>query len=554
MKQLRQAIEHIVSDLATDTSVELTRPEPQFGDFSSNIAMQLAKTIKQNPRDIANNIAQQLSKHQMVKSVDVAGPGFLNITLSDEALIELLDQTSDDKLKGQIIVTEYSDPNPFKVLHAGHLYTTLVGDAISRLLERSGARVHRVNFGGDVGPHVARNMWAIVKKLGGEYPEKLEALTGDLHDKANWLSARYVEGNDAYDNDEQARQEILEYNRRIYEIHAQDDRQSDFAQLYWIGRQWSYDYFDLLYRELGVKSFEKYYPESATTPTGVEAVEQGLRDGVYQRSEGAIVFRGEPYGLHTRVFINQQGLPTYETKDVGLILQKWRDYKFDRSIVITGNDIVEYMKVVQKSIEQFEPELVRRSQHLTHGNIKLTGGKKMSSRKGTVVLALDVLESARRANQEANDQADESVSLGAIKYAFLRQRIGADIIYDPQESVSLHGNSGPYLQYAHARACSILAKADDKFELSGPFQDGERLLVHKLSQYGEVIEKATDELMPHYVCNYLYELAQAFNRFYESNRVIGDSRQSVRLALVSHYRQTLADGLELLGIEAPEKL
>lgn len=554
MKQLRQAIEQIVSDLAVDVTVELTRPEPQFGDFSSNIAMKLAQRLQQNPRDIASDIAQKLSDHPVVASVDVAGSGFLNIRLSDEALLELVDQTPVAKLQGQVIVTEYSDPNPFKVLHAGHLYTTLVGDAISRLLERSGARVHRVNFGGDVGPHVARNLWAIVKKLQGEYPQKLESIPGDLHDKANWLSARYVEGNDAYETSEQARREIIEYNKRIYDIHTQNDHESDFARLYWIGRQWSYDYFELLYRELGVIPFEKYYPESATTPTGVEAVNQGLRDGVYEKSNGAVVFRGESYGLHTRVFINQQGLPTYETKDVGLILQKWSDYQFDQSIVITGNDIVEYMKVVQKSIEQFEPELVKRSRHLTHGNIKLAGGKKMSSRKGTVVLALDVLESARRANQESNGKTDELVSLGAIKYAFLRQRIGADIIYDPQESVSLHGNSGPYLQYAHARACSILAKADNEPKLIGPLEAGERLLVQKLGEYAEVIEQATDELMPHYLCNYLYELSQTFNRFYETNRVIGNDRQSIRLALVDRYRQTLADGLGLLGIVAPEKL
>lgn len=551
----RQIADFLKTTYDVDTTVDFSRPEPQFGDVATNIAMKLAGRLGKNPREVAEAIATELENAKGVSEVSVAGPGFINIRFDDQALADAWSVRVPQLYEDQVVVSEYSDPNPFKVLHAGHLYTTLMGDSISRLLELGGATVHRVNFGGDVGPHVARNLWAIVKKLGGEYPDKLAELPGDLHEKAAWLSARYVEGNEAYETDETVKQEILDYNKRIYAIHEQNDHESDFAKLYWIGRQWSYDYFELLYKELGVKPFEKYYPESATTPTGVETVMKGLADGIYEKSEGAVVFRGEPYGLHTRVFINQQGLPTYEAKDVGLIMQKWRDYHFDKSIIITGNDIVEYMKVVQKSIEQFEPELVKRSQHLAHGNIKLVGGKKMSSRKGTVVLALDVLEAARRANTEVNGQDNEVVSLGAVKYAFLKQRMGGDIVYDPDESVSLQGNSGPYLQYAHARACSILAKAQNQpATIDASFEAGERALALKLSEYPEVLMRAVSELMPHHICTYLYELAQEFNRFYEKNRVIGNEREAMRLALVGRYQKTLQHGLGLLGIIAPEKL
>ena len=285
-------------------------------------------------------------------------------------------------------------------------------------------------------------------------------------------------------------------------------------------------------------------------------VREQLAKGVYKESDGAVVFEGEPYGLHTRVFINSEGLPTYEAKDVGLIMKKWDDYKFDQSVISTANDIVEYMKVVLKSIEQFRPELAEATNHMTHGMVKLAGGTKMSSRLGNFLRAVDVLDIAQEANREQNGQATEDTSLGAVKYSFLKHRMGGDLIYDPKESVSLEGNSGPYLQYAHARARSILGKAGSASgqEISGNLEAGERTLVRKITEFTEVVDQATNELMPHHICTYLYELAQDFNRFYENNRVVDDPRQSLRIALVEEYAKTLKNGLQLLGIAAPDRM
>lgn len=550
---MAQACKDLFGD---DAAVELTRPEEQFGDFSTNAALKLAAKLGRNPKDVADELAAKLrgSLKDTVSEVSMAGPGFINLTLRDAALIKSLAAKPGKPLAGQVIVAEYSDPNPFKVLHAGHLYTSLVGDAVSRLMEGAGAKVHRVNFGGDVGMHVGKTMWAIIHELGGEHPDKLSDIKED--GRLDWLSGRYVAGNTAYEEDDSAKQAIEDMNRRVYELHAEDERDSPFARIYWICRQWSYDGFDALYKKLDMVPFEKYYPESEVADKGVETVRKHTGD-VYEESEGAIIFNGEPDGLFVQVFINGQGLPTYAAKDVGLIYHKHEDFKPDSSFIITDVAQKDHLAVVLKSISRFAPELVEATTHYAHGQIKLAGGQKMSSRKGNILRAEDILDAAHKANQALDNPENFGTELGAVKYAFLKNRIGGDIIYDPAESISLEGNSGPYLQYAHARARSILRKAGQEpaaIEQDAALEPDERSLVRKIGGYAEAVDRAVTELMPHHVCTYLYELAQSFNRFYEHNRVIGDQRETLRLELVRRYADTLRSGLDLLGIAAPDKM
>ncbi len=543
-----------------DGRVELSRPDEQFGDFATNVALRLKdmpKADDQNPRQLAEQIAAELRTvlHDIVSEVTVAGPGFINLRLTDSALSELAKQPITQTLAGKKIVVEYSDPNPFKPLHAGHLYTTLVGDMIARLTEVAGAETIRVNYGGDVGRHVAMSMWSIIRELRGELPAKLDDILPD--DRPTWLGVRYVEGNRAYEDDEAAKAEIVALNKRVYQLHETNDHDSAFAQIYWTCRRWSYEYFAVLYAQLQVEPFDRFLPESEVTPLGLATVTEQLQKGVYEKSDNAVIFAGEKYGLHTRVFINSAGLPLYETKEVGLSLTKWDDYHFDESIIITANEQEQYMKVVLASIAQFAPDLAARTKHLVHGVVKLQGGVKMSSRKGNVVTALEIIQSARDAGEATGTDPDENTILAAVKYAFAKNRIGSDIAYDPVESIALEGNSGPYLQYAHARARSILRKASsvEVTETEGDsFEPGERTLLRKISEYHEAVDKAVADLMPHHICTYLYDLAQTFNRFYENNTVIGDPRQATRLKLVEQYADTLRQGLNLLGIVAPEQM
>lgn len=553
---LRALTSSVISETyGLDVEPVFTRPSSEHGDFSTNVALQLAGQLELPPRKIAEKIKEMLESRSEF-SVEIAGPGFINIRLSDKELFAVALQATvlQKPLEKQVVVAEYSDPNPFKVLHAGHLYTSLVGDAVANILQAAGARVHRVNFGGDVGLHVAKTMWAILKELGGEIPEKLA--TVPTAEKLDWLSSRYVEGNGAYDESETAKREIIEINKRVYEVHDADDHDSPFAQIYRTCRDWSYEGFDELYARLGMVPFEKYYPESSTSGPGVEAVKRGIKEGIFEESEGAIVFKGEDEGLHTRVFMNSEGLPTYEAKDLGLALTKWKEYRFDKSIIITGDDIKEYMKVIIEVVSRFNTDAAARTTHLPHGQIKLAGAVKMSSRLGNILRAGDILDAAFSAAKEAGTDAAPDVVLGAVRYSFLRTRIGSDIIYIPEDSVSMEGNSGPYLQYALVRARSILRKAEGLESVTSitELDDAERELSRVISIYPEAFAAALNDYSPHHICNYLYDLAVAFNRFYEKSRVIDNERSAIRVSLVRAYEAVLASGLSILGMPLPDRM
>lgn len=539
-----------------DAPIVLSRPDEQFGDYAMNVAMQLAKPLGKNPREIAEQIAEKLRQTGEYAEVNVAGPGFINIRLSDDALLAASQKQPNTFNTGRSIVVEYSCPNAFKELHTGHLYQTVYGDMLVRILETSGATVHRTSFGGDVGLHVAKCLWGICAELGGSYPEKLSDVPSDVFERSSWISACYVKGAAAYEEDANAKADIDELNKTIYGFHNDNDRESPLAKIYWETRQWSLDYFDAFYKTIEVAPL-RFYPESATAPTGLEVVREQLAKGNLKESDGAVVFEGdESKHLHTRVFITSKGLPTYETKDIGVMWQEKAEYDFDHRILITGNDQKEYMRVVFAAAETFRPELIGTMTHLTNGLVRFGDGSKMSSRLGNVTRAVDVIATVReKVKQLVDDQAMvETVTLGAIKYMFAKYKLGGDIAFDVDETVSLQGNSGPYLQYSHARARSILGKSSLTSKQPEQLEAGERSLLRKLTEYQDVVEQAAAEFMPHYIATYLYELSQDFNSFYEHNRVIGDEREGERLWLVERYADTLKTGLNLLGITAPDKM
>ncbi len=608
-KRLQQAIKKIFGQ---EIEPELTVPPAETGaDYATNVAMRLAKPLHKAPMQIAEALKAELETGLPGMKVEIAAPGFMNFISPDEYFFEKVAEIAQNEAKfeefiscdeysGKMVVAEFSDPNPFKVLHVGHFYTSVVGDAISHLLECAQAKVVRVNFGGDVGLHVGKTLWALLVNLRattslnpaaaqsqGDKPSSFRCSDSpsisslDLQVGGDSLTIEdiakcYVEGTRAYEENEEGKTEITKLNKIIYAVAELGEERScerlaienlaeDFGmataemarvvELYWRGRQLSYAYFEKFYESIGVK-FDKFYPESTVAGKGLEEVRAHL-GAVYEESDGAIVYRGEKVGLHTRVFINHDGVPTYETKDVGLLFTKWADWHFDESVVITGNEQTDYMKVVLASVNEYAPELVGRTRHLTHGLVKLPGNVKMSSRKGNFLKAVDVLEMVR--DELGGEKADAKVVLAAIKYAFLKYKMGGDIIFDPKESVATNGNSGVYLLYSAVRAKKILQKVGAAvLQLDGAGGEQERLaeknLSKKIMQYQSVLKNAITEKAPYKVCNYLYELAQEFSRFYEKVRVAGNPREVELKNLVKVYLWVMQHGLRLMGIEVPEEM
>jgi arginyl-tRNA synthetase len=549
MQDIVEVLKSAIKDLFNvELKPELTRPDEQFGDFATNVAMQLGGRLHKNPREIAVALASKLHNQPGIADVQIAGPGFINIRLTDSALLAQIHSTENIsvsenvkvKIDAQEILVEFGDPNPFKEMHIGHLYSYIVGDSISNLLESSGAMVQRLSYHGDVGRHVARALWGM-KKEG--------AKIGFVNSDKTNIGHYYTLGAQADESDEQAKREIDKINQAIY-------NQSDPTDgLYEWGREFSFKHFDKVLKELGIKT-DKRYLESESTPAGLETVRKHIGK-VFKESEGAVIFEGEKVGLHTRVFITSKGLPTYEAKDLGLVELKSKDYpNAARSIIITANEQTEYFKVMLAALKEFDEQLANKTKHIAHGFLSLSTGK-MSSRTGNIYSAQDLLDGVRSEVERKYPDTDvkDIVYLAAVKYSMLKHRLGQDIVVDVKESVSLEGNSGPYLQYAHARARNIMAKAGEvKDAYSTDLDDNERSLARKLSEYPEAVEKATNELLPHHVATYLYELSQVFNRFYEKSRVIGDEREAIRLKLVEKYADRLKEGLELLGIIAPDKM
>lgn len=585
MEEVKQKLEAAILQVyGVKTDVVVTvAPEDTGADFASNVAMQLAKLVHKAPVAIAEELKDAFladaKASGMAWRVEIAGPGFMNFISPDEYFYgkvadfakgqEYLTKGSVwSEYDGKVVVCEFSDPNPFKVLHVGHLYTSMVGDSISRILEMAGAKVVRANFGGDVGLHVGKTIWALLQQL-------------PSHLTIEEIAKAYVEGTRAHEEDEQAKAEITEINRMVYEIALQefgdirkwpghemgDDQEGvalaldkeEIKTIYLKGRELSYKYFEDFYARIGVK-FDRYYPESTVAVRGLKEVRQGLDRGVYEESNGAVVYKGEKFGLHTRVFINQNGLPTYEAKDVGLIFTKWDDYHFDESVVITGNDIIEYMKVVLASVSEMAPKLSERTRHLTHGQVKLPGNEKMSSRKGNFLKAVDVIGMVTQELMESTGQpADEKVVLAALRYAFLKYKMGGDIIFDPKESVAMTGNSGVYLLYSTVRAKKVLQRVGNSASRSNDtVANSETSFVRKLSkkivQYQDVLKEAVAEKAPNKICAYLFELAQEFSRFYENVKVIGNENEAELIVVVQAYTNVMEHGLGLLGIEVPEEM
>jgi arginyl-tRNA synthetase len=574
MKQeIQVALQKALGKLGIENAhFKLDYPEnAEHGDFSSNAAMVYAKQLSLAPKTLAEQIIVELKKvmPDVVESVSVAGPGFINFKIKDKVFAKEIVSIVTGGAEygwgkgdtGKKVIVEHTDPNTYKPFHIGHLMATTIGESISRIVQASGAEVVRMCYPSDIGLHIAKSVWAW-KKNSKDTP----ADTATSWDKTIFLGKMYVEGTLAYDADTNAKSEIDLINKALYE-----KSDSSLTELYNKGRQWSLDYYETLYKKFGT-TFNEYIFESEIASIGKDIVRSYLDKGVFEESDGAVVFKGEKYGLHTRVFINSQGFATYEGKEVGLNITKFKRHPDTTlSIIVTANEINEYFKVLLKCLSLIDDNVSSKTLHVSHGMLRFASGK-MSSRTGNVVLAESLIGDIqnlvmekiqeREFSVEEKNEIAEIVAVGAIKYTILRQATGGDVIFDSSASISFEGDSGPYLQYAAVRAGAVLEKG--KKQEAGSRKKGEvqvlpesvTLLEKLISRFPDIVERARAEYAPQTVANYLISLAGAFNSYYASNQIIieNDPLTSYRLDLTQAFLTTMTNGLWLLGIKVPKKM
>ncbi len=558
MKPAEQIIDALTKALA-DLGIEgaeptLERPaDMAHGDYSTNVALAYAKQLGKNPRQVAESVVASLGTQELpVAKIDIAGPGFINFKLTDDYFIENLKSIDEDygkgsDLSGKTVLVEYTQPNILKPFHIGHLMSNTLGESLARLLENAGADVEHLNYQGDVGLHIPKALWGI---------RALDVDVNDIHA----IGKAYAYGAQAYENDEKAKAEIDALNKKVYE------KDPEVMELYEAGKKTSLKLFEELYALLGTK-FDRYYFESEVFARGVELVNEGKEKGIFKESEGAIVFPGEDYGLHTRVFITSKGLPVYEAKELALAELKAKEFPgFDISITTTAVEQEQYFRVVFKALGLLKPELDGRFTHIAHGMMQLLGGK-MSSRLGNVVTGESLISSliaevqermGDRVTPELAGDVAQDVGVAAIKYTVLRQALRKNIIFDEERSLSFEGDSGPYIQYTAVRSRSVVAKAQEagitpSFDVHPESVD---LIERMLERFPEVTQRAAEEREPHHVATYLIELSSAFNSWYAQEQIVDvdDALSPYRVALARAVSHVLGRGLWLLGIRVPQAM
>lgn len=560
MQTIRDAINAALYELelpSVDFSVEHPA-DVTHGDYASNVALVLAKQVGQAPRQIAEQLTAALTGNLSgVEKITIAGPGFINFTLTRDFFTDTTKTILDtgeqwgthETWSGKKVLVEYTDPNPFKEFHIGHLFTNTVGESIARLFMVCGADTKRCNYQGDVGMHVAMTLWGM-QQLG---------ITGMGAVTASDLGRAYAHGATAYKAaDAAVVAEIKHLNKAVYERNDEA-----INLLYDTGREISLTYFETIYQLLGTQ-FDHYFFESEAGPKGRELVL--MHPEVFVESSGAKVFPGEEYGLHTRVFVNGEGLPTYEAKELALAKMKEEVAGvYDLSIVSTANEINEYFKVLLCAMDKVYPELAAKTEHIGHGTVRLASGK-MSSRTGEVIRALDFIDDIKTAalekmvgsSTEGDHAVATQVAIAAIKYATLKGNILQDSVFNKEQALSFEGDSGPYLQYTNARINSVLEKAagvgvapNTEHAPADPY-----MLERLLYRWPEVTAAALAERAPHLVARYLTDLAGAFNTFYAHEKIADatDEYAPYKAALAQAVGQTLQNGLWVLGIEAPAQM
>lgn len=553
---LKNQLKKLLSDEIDSSEIEIAPIANQnFGDYTTNVAFKIAKKTNRSPSSVADDLAKKIFSDNFKKIETVNG--FINFWLKEEIIFQKLNQLKNNSFSSEPfffgpykkIVIEYAQPNTHKLFHIGHLRNITIGESLARLFEFVGNRVFRVNYQGDVGLHIAKAIYAILSNQ-QEYQKVKKAK--NLAEKIAFIGKMYTLGNQKYEEDQKAQKEIININQKIYQ------KDKSIYPLWQETRQWSLDYFEEIYKQLNTK-FDQLYFESQTTTLAKKFIELALQKGILEKSQGAVIFNGKKHGLDTRVFLNSLGFPTYEGKEIPLAYWEFNDFgKIDKCIHLTTPEQKSFFSVTFKVEELLFPEIKGKQYHLAYQWVNLKTGK-MSSRQGNIIEANWLIEQIKNKitnNYQIDDKNAQLLSIACIKYAFLKNSPETKIDFDIDESINIHGNSAAYLMYSFVRCQSIIKKIkniEEKFFYPNNenLSTEERNLARLLYFFEEIVYQSGFSLAPQILSNYLYQVAQKFNLFYEKYPVLtaDETIKNFRLSLTLATANVLKKGLNLLGIK-----
>ncbi|MEM5869745.1 MAG: arginine--tRNA ligase [Candidatus Aenigmatarchaeota archaeon] len=532
----------------------------EFGDIAFP-CFDLAKKERRNPNEIAEELAKRIKipKGSFIEKVE-AKAGYLNFFFDYQKISELVLKKVMKKKKlakkKERVMIEFSQPNPVHSMHIGHARGTFLGDSLARILEFLGYDVIRANLMNDVGLQVAKLVTAYLTWAKGEKPNGKPDV---------WLWNLYVKFHEEAKNDPSLEEKARE-NLRKFEIEKDKKLKKIWKEIV----NWCVKGFEETYRRLGI-NFDVYFYESDFRDLGKKIIQEGLKKEIMRKTEdGAVVSRLEKFGLPDTILLRSDGTGLYITSDLGMTVHRFEKYKLDKHVWVVSNEQTLHFKQLFKILELLGYKWVKNCKHFSFDLVRLPEGK-MSSREGRAVMLDEVvnklvemayMEIEKRKgkfSEKEKREIAEAIGIGALKYAIVRIEPEKTITFDWEQMLKLEGDTGPYLQYAHTRCAGILRKAG-KFKLKfkvREFSESEKELIKTLMKFEKVVGDAGRDLKPHYICNYVYELANVFDRFYETNPVLkaeSEEKRNFRLTLVKATKIVLGQALELLGIKPLEKM
>ncbi len=589
MAAAQAAVKALYGQDVPEKMVQLQKTRSEFEGSLTLVVFPFVKMAKKSPEQTAQELGEYLvanceaiSKFNVVK-------GFLNLSISDEAWLNLLGDIDKDEHYGEkqatdqspLVMIEYSSPNTNKPLHLGHVRNNLLGWSLAQIMQANGNKVVKTNIVNDRGIHICKSMLAWLKWGNGETPEtsgkKGDHLIGDYYvafDKHYREEIKELVANGM--DEEQAKQEAPLIKEAHEMLVKWENNDPEVRALWEKMNNWVYAGFDETYKKMGV-SFDKIYYESQTYLKGKAKVEEGLAKGLFERHEDNSVWADlTNEGLDQKLLLRSDGTSVYMTQDIGTAEMRFKDYPIDKMIYVVGNEQNYHFQVLSILLDRLGFKWGKELVHFSYGMVELPNGK-MKSREGTVVDADDLMQlmvdDALKTSMELgkfDDMSEEErneiariVGMGALKYFILKVDARKNMLFNPEESIDFNGNTGPFIQYTYARIRSILRKAEgvaansSLFTLHSSLSDKEVELIQKMSEYGAAVEQAGKDYSPSGIANYCYELTKVFNQFYHDYSILNEpdeQKKAVRLMLAKNVAKILKNGMALLGIEVPERM